>query len=83
MFSINGTFENGYFRHKSVAGPGFPEGARRLRGGRQGPMRQLCGKLVCKNERIWVLRGRAPAAPPLDPPMQMMQHTSLAMEYPR
>ena len=34
-------------------------------GGRQGLTQQLCGKLVCKNERIWVLGGEsASAAPP-------------------
>ena len=49
---------------KAVADPGFPEG------GRQGPTRRCSGRLVCKNERIWSLRGaRAGGPPSLDPPM--------------
>ena len=39
------------------------------RGGRQLPRQLRFEKFVCQNERIWTCRGRAPAAPPLDPPL--------------
>ena len=42
----------------TVADPGFPVGGRQL-------PRQLCfKKFVRQNERIWTLRGGAPAVPP-------------------
>ena len=54
----------------AVADPGFPEGGgRRLR----------FEKFVCQNERIWTRRGgRAPAAPPLDPPLGWSHQSSFS-----
>ena len=60
-----------------VADPGFPVGGGRgPRTGGRGPPRRLRFKnFACQNERIWTRRGgRAPGAPPLDPPMDTM-HT--------
>ena len=54
----------------AVADPGFPVGGRQVFGGRRPLTQVLFGENVCENERIgsrW--GGRAPAVPPLDPPM--------------
>ena len=42
----------------TVADPGFPVGGRGL------PRRLRFENFVCRNERIWTLRGRAPGTPP-------------------
>ena len=44
--------------HVSVADPGFPVGGRGPRRGGGGLLRQLrFENFVCRNERIWTLRG--------------------------
>ena len=56
----------------AVADPGFPErGADRV-GGCQGPIQRHCGKLVCKNKIIWMLRGGERRQRPLDPSMMWL-----------
>ena len=48
----------------AVADPGFPDGGGNPVGWCQGPTQRCRKRLVCKNERIWTLRGaRAGDAP--------------------
>ena len=51
---------------RPVADPGFPVG------GAPTPEALRFEKFVCQNERIWTRGGRAPAATPLDPPLQTL-----------
>ena len=59
-------------RQFTVADPGFPVGGRGpRRGGAWTPEVATVIKFVCQNERIGSLRGGAPGAAPLNPPMVM------------
>ena len=60
-------------RTKQMADPRFLVGGDADLGrgrGRQLPARLCFEKFVCQNARIGTLRGRAPAEPPLNPPMK-------------
>ena len=59
----------------AVADPGFSIGGANLVGGRQLPRRLRFIKFVCRNERIWTLRGGARRRRPLDPPMYWVRKT--------